>query len=110
MHHFTLSDPWFDLVQTGKKIYEGRRFWEKTFQIKPHDLIEFTSVSNPDRKFVREVIQIYRFQTFEQALQKLGIEKMLPGIKTIAEGVEIYLKFVSIKTQLQDGIIIFELR
>jgi ASC-1-like (ASCH) protein len=108
-HNFQLSNPWFELTKSGKKRFEGRRYWEKTSGIKVGDEIVFSSRTNPSLPvFSRKIIKIHRFHTFEDALKTLGISEILPGVDTISEGIEIYLKYVSLETQIREGIILFE--
>lgn len=101
---FTLNDPWFDYVKNGNKIYEGRRYIYKLSLLTPGDIILFKHhINNNIKPFYKKIKQIYLFTTCEEALKHLPINEILPGIKTIEEGVKIYLKYVSLETQLKDG-------
>lgn len=62
-----------------------------------------------DESLLLGVKQIIKFSTFEEALQSLPVKDILPGVDSIGEGVEVYKKFVSIETQLRDGVVMIEL-
>lgn len=110
-HNMTLQDPWFDLVKSGAKEYEGRRRSAKTSDIKPGDLLCFhhhTDRSEPP--FFKMAAELIEFPTFEDALRTIGPEKVLPteGM-TLQKGVETYKRYVSIQTQLNDGVVMVRL-
>ena len=103
-HTMRLSSPWFDLVKSGTKIYEGRRWSEKIEAITVGDYIEFRHVNDESQKIKVKVIEILRFNTFEDALKIISIGDVLYCDLTIEEGVEIYKNYVSIETQMRDGV------
>ena len=110
--NMTLNSPWFKLVRNGEKIYEGRRKLPKYDTMKPGDIIKFSHHTDKDIDSFETIVEdILVFPTFEDALTNLDINEILPipGI-TISEGVEIYKKFVSIPTQLKDGIIMIKIK
>ena len=104
MHQLTLNDPWFDLVLSGKKLYEGRKY-SNLFKI--NDVIEFTHHTDKTRHAFKVLITSIRvFPTFKEALQTLPIEQILPLKNiTIDQGIEIYKKYVSLSTQTTHGVI-----
>jgi ASC-1-like (ASCH) protein len=109
MIRLTLNDPWFELVKSGKKLYEGRAWKGNTCYLKPGDTIEFYHhIDQTVLPFTKKIKNIHRFDTFRTALEQTGIEKVLPEILSIEEGVEIYLKYVSIQTQNQYGVCLIE--
>lgn len=107
-----LNDPWFDLVQSGKKKYEGRRLTDKTKQMKIGDTLKVFHYTQKDTQpFELQITSLQVFDTFEQALTQLDINEVLPLENiTIEQGVEIYKKYVSIETQLKDGVIMIGVR
>ena len=110
--NMNLNSPWFELVKNGSKIYEGRRKSIKYDTIKTGDIIEFSHHTNKDLDSFQTIVEdILVFPTFEDALTSLDINKILPipGI-TVSDGVEIYKKFVSIPTQIKDGIIMIKIK
>ncbi len=101
-----LSDPWFDLVRTGQKIYEGRCYWKKVLDYKINDILLISPYdkSKTDLPYKVKIVDILLFDTFESALKTLDIQQVLPNVKTLEEGVEIYKKYVSLKTQQENKI------
>ena len=113
-HEMSLNTPWWEFVQNGSKIYEGRRATEKVRQILPGDRIVFCHVSHDSEEcdpITVEVVEMLCFPTFQSALEFLPICDVLPidGI-TVAEGVEIYKRYVSIPTQLKDGVVMIKIK
>lgn len=106
VHTFDVGDPWFKYIQDRRKMYEGRRWWPKTKALQPNDFICFRRVN---QTCIKRVKQIHLFPSFEDALRTLDLEKVLPEVKTVEEGVEIYQKFVSLATQKKEGVCIIEL-
>ena len=98
-----LNSPWYELVRDGKKIYEGRRRMLG-------DVIEFSHYTDDTLPaFLCLIDAIFHYQTFEDALNTLPINDVLPIEDiTIEKGVEIYKRFVSLPTQLKDGIVMFK--
>ena len=110
-HQLSLNSPWFELVRDGKKTYEGRRNTPKIRQIQVNDIIKFrhhTDVSI--EPFKVRVLSITKYSSFEKALMSLPIDQVLPipGI-TLQQGIDIYQKYVSLKTQQRDGIVMIQL-
>ena len=115
LHQWHLSDPHFDNVKSGKKIFETRVFDEKRQKIKLGDSIEFTNQTNPSLKpYTKKVIGLKLFKSFKSAIDDCGIRKILPGVKTAIEGVKLYEAFPhktgTFKTGAkQYGVVRFEL-
>ena len=107
-----LNSPWFELVRDGKKIYEGRRKLPYVEKYKPRDVIMFSHITNTmEHPFRVEVEDVLEYPTFEDALKQLPLHEVLPiDDITIEKGVEIYKKYVSLPTQIKDGIIMLKLR
>ena len=110
VHAMTLNSPWFELMKSGQKRYEGRRRTSKTSSISPGDTIVMTHHTNntldPYTVYVEEVIA---FPTFQHALEMLPLSEVLPvdGI-TVDKGVAIYHQYVSQATQEKDGIVMIK--
>jgi ASC-1-like (ASCH) protein len=110
-----LSSPWYEYVRQGKKIYEGRRYTPFLSNINKGDYILFSHYTDTTLPKIKvRVLDIHRFDTFEQALNTLPIKDILPILNlSITEGVEIYNIFnvyVSLNTQLKDGIVMIHIQ
>jgi ASC-1-like (ASCH) protein len=107
----TLNDPWFHHVQSGEKTYEGRRYWGKTRQYQVGDFFEINHHTNSEAlPFTAQILEIRIFKSFEKALQNLPIQQVLPGVSSVADGVAIYQKYVSLSTQEKNGVCMIKLK
>ncbi len=107
----SLSDPWFTYMKASQKTFEGRLYRGLPRYFKVGDTIRFYHESDMViEPFAVEIVEIHRFATFADSLAELPIEKVLPGIKSIEEGTQIYLKFASNETQLRVGVCQIEIK
>lgn len=109
----SLNEPWFTFVKTGRKRFEGRRWYRTVTDFRIGDTIVFKDVKATQESFRKEIVGIHHFITFEAGLEHFkakGImDAILPGVETVEEGTKIYYQFVSLETQLQDTICLIEL-
>lgn len=111
-YNISMSDPWFDLIKIGEKKYEGRRYYYDVPKYKVGDIIKINRVVGKLRtgdNYLVRIINIHKFNTFEEAMNNLPLNYILPGVETIDDGINIYKKFVSIETQERDGVCMIEL-
>ncbi len=91
-----LSEPWFSLIKIGAKKCEGRLNKGEFSEMKKGDYLLF---ENNDfgfpRSFRCKITSIHNYNSFENYLENETLEKCLPGIETIEEGVSIYYKYYS---------------
>lgn len=100
---------WFDVIKSGEKKWEGRRFHGKVRELRLLDCVNFVNYEDAKVESVRkQIVGLLWFPNFETALIKLGLENVLPGVKTIGEGVDTYLKFVSAETQKKEGVLMIQ--
>ena len=106
-----LNSPWFEYVRDGIKLYEGRRNFGQSASFMIGDIILVSHYINLiETSFLVQIEHISKYATFEESLNILPLEHVLPGVESIEVGVEIYKKFVSIETQLKDGILMLKLK
>ena len=106
----SLNSPWFELVRSGQKQYEGRRYSGNVMKYQVGDRLRIQKWGDSkEPSYTAEITAIFRFQTFEQALVQLPLNEVLPGITSIAEGIEVYKRYVSLPTQLKDGVCMIQL-
>jgi ASC-1-like (ASCH) protein len=91
-----LSEPWFLLIKLGLKRVEGRLNKGDFSLMKKNDYIIF---ENNDFGFLRsfrvKIKSIRYYNSFEDYLRKETLEKCLPGIESITDGINIYYKYYS---------------
>ena len=89
-----LSEPWFSLIKIEAKTCEGRLNTGDFYEMKKGDTIIFT---NDDFKFSRsfrcEITSVHNYSSFEEYLHVETLEKCLPGMDTIDEGVDLYYNY-----------------
>jgi len=92
MLNLSLKHEYFDAIQSGLKTVEGRINSSKFKDLKIEDLISFAS-TRTNETIICIVIDIKTYSNFEDMIQQEGINKILPGIPSISEGVSIYESF-----------------
>lgn len=84
------EDPWFSYIRQGIKTVEGRKGTHTYKKIKVGDQINF---SNGKESFIADVTEIREYASLEKYLENATLEKALPGIKSIEEGLDIYYQW-----------------
>ena len=97
----SLKKKYFDAIKAGIKTVEGRLNSPKFKDLKPGMNIVFKSTDS-DEDLTCKVESLNVYPNFEIMLQKEGLEKMLPGIKTIEEGNTIYESFPGYKDKVKE--------
>ncbi len=103
-----MSEPWFSLVATGRKVHEGR-LGNNSMAKAPigSEIIFF----NDDLPFRREAIVAVaakkRFRSFREMLSssKGALEKTLPTVRTVDDGVAVYRQFYTAKSEKEQGVV-----
>jgi len=101
-----LSEPWFSLIKLGIKKCEGRLNKGDFAAMKKGDHIVFeNSEFGFQRMFRVKITSIHNYESFEEYLYNETLEKCLPGIDTLEEGVSIYYKYYKPEDEAQYKII-----
>ena len=106
--NLNLSNPWFDLMKNGLKIYEGRLYDKvKFFNIDDIIIIHSNNTSDP---FKVKIINKFYYRNFIEAINDIGAYELLP-IKDITTemAINIYQDIYPIEKQLISGVIILEI-
>lgn len=94
------KDPWFSLIRQGIKPVEGRKKTHTYQRIKAGDHIHFV---NGHESFKALVTEVRDYATIEDYFEDVNLEKALPGIVTIEEGLNIYYQWSSEESVKQYG-------
>lgn len=86
------EDPWFSFIRQGIKPVEGRKSTHSYKKIRVGDKINF---SNGTENFIANVTEIREYPSIEKYLEDVTLEKALPGIKTLEEGLNVYYQWSS---------------
>jgi ASC-1-like (ASCH) protein len=88
-----LDTIYFDYIKNGKKLYETRIYDKKRREIKLLDRVKFTDRGNSSRNFEAIITELAYFKNFKDAIESVGIKKVLPNAKSLEDGVKLYNKF-----------------
>ena len=91
-HDLHVSEPWFTYIKLGLKTVEGKKkspTWEK---LRKGDYLKIT---NGKDWFLAEIVNINTYEgsndNLADYLKKETLERTLPGIDTLEEGIKVYL-------------------
>lgn len=97
-----ISEPWFSLIKLGIKIVEGRLNKGEFVNMKPGDIILFTNNElGFERKFSIKIKNITYYDNFKMYLENETLEKCLPGIDNIEDGLYVYYKYYKKSDELE---------
>ncbi|CAL0322097.1 unnamed protein product [Lupinus luteus] len=94
-----VQEPFFSQLKDGLKTIEGRCATSKYTRIELGDLILI------NKSVVFEVQGIRRYPTFSDMLKAESLEKVLPGVESVEEGLEVYRRFYTEDKELANGVL-----
>ena len=96
IHQVEIREEYLQLIKQGHKMKEGR-IKQGIFQrIKVDDFINFFCPLTESQALAK-VVSVEEFPNFEEMLNGNELEKYLPGIKSVKDGVAIYYSFPGYK-------------
>lgn len=84
------KDPWFSYIRQGVKPVEGRKKTHTYKKIKVGDQIHFI---NGQESFLADVTEIREYASIEKYFEDVTLEKALPGINSVEEGLNVYYQW-----------------
>ena len=97
-----LSSPHFEHIFEKKKTVEGRLNKGDFAKMKIDDIIEFTNNEfGYERKFEIKIKKINYYNNFTTYLENEGLERCLPGVNTLEEGLKIYYKYYTKNEEIE---------
>lgn len=99
-----VSLPWFNLIREGKKTVEGRPNRKDFAQMKIGDQIEFSN-KELNENFMAEITNVTNHKTFEEMIKSNGIDNVLPGIRNLDEGVQVYMQYYTKEIEAEFGVV-----
>jgi ASC-1-like (ASCH) protein/mannose-6-phosphate isomerase-like protein (cupin superfamily) len=99
-----VSLPWYELIKQGKKTVEGRPNRNTFAQMKIGDQIEFSN-KELNENFMAEITNVTHHKTFEEMIRTNGIDNVLPGIRNIDEGVQVYMQYYTKEIEKEFGVV-----
>lgn len=104
-----LSEPWFTLISLGLKTVEGRKNKGVFKEMKVGELIKWENTNFNPRTVTTRIVKKTEYQTFEEYLEEEGLDKCLPGIKNIEDGLSVYFKYYTKEDETKYGVIAIQL-
>lgn len=98
IHQKKLPEKMFELVEDEKKIVECF-IDNKNFKIKSGDFINFINEDNNKSSVMVQIIKITKHNDLEKALRAAKLKNILPGFRTIKEGISYYDNIFKIKNE-----------
>ncbi|KAK3031885.1 hypothetical protein RJ639_035195 [Escallonia herrerae] len=99
-----VQEPFFTQLKDGQKTVEGRCALGDYTRIGSRSLILF------NKCLVLQVQDVHWYATFHEMLEAESLVKVLPGVGTIEEGVQVYRKFYSEDKERSNGVLAFYMK
>ena len=97
-----VREPWFSLIKVGKKKVEGRLNKGDFANMNIGDFILFTNNDlGFERNFTIEIKHISYYDNFQTYLENETLERCLPGIDNIEDGLSVYYKYYKKSDELE---------
>ncbi len=94
-----LADIWLNAIKEGKKTIEGRPSIEKWKLINVGDIFKICHNNGLYSGTSVKILEVVEYDNFRHMLETEGIENMLPGIKSIEEGVNVYMQWYDVNNK-----------
>lgn len=102
-----LSEPWFSLVATGSKVFEGRLGSNKLVSEASVGTVVawFNDDLGETRRCHTKIVSKSRFKSFGTMLRSKGLAKCLPTVNSISHGEAVYGQWYSADRQKEKGVV-----
>ena len=87
-----LDTIYFDYIKNKIKIYETRVYDPKRQKIQLLEEVTFLD-NGSKRKFKAKITELAWFPNFKEAIEPVGIKKVLPNVRSLVDGVKTYEAF-----------------
>ncbi|KAH9783454.1 ASCH domain-containing protein [Citrus sinensis] len=94
-----IEEPYFTQLKDGLKTVEGR------CAVGDYNRIGSGSLILCNKCLVLKVQDVHGYLSFSEMLQAESLAKVLPGIKTIDEGVQVYRRFYTEEKEKTNGVV-----
>lgn len=107
LYSISVQDPWFSYISSGKKVVEGRLKKNKFSLMVPGDTVEIT---NGEKRIVCTIASVKEYASFYEYLYHEGLDRCLPSVTSIEDGVNVYYEFYSKEDENTFGIVAITLQ
>lgn len=104
-----LKEPWFSLIMRGLKTVEGRKNKGIFQQMKVDDIVEWTNNSITPRSVKTRITGKAVYPNFREYLETEGLDKCLPGISDMDDGLSVYYKYFTKEEEKEFGVVAIHL-
>ena len=104
-----LQTEMYDKIKSGKKYYEVRVFDEKRQKVKVGDTIVFKKLPELIDGVVTKVVDVMRFESFEQMARVLSLEAVGFENKDAIDISKYYRNYYTEEEEKQFGVVAFRL-
>lgn len=109
MYIMKMKEEFFDKVKSGQKIYEARLYDEKRQKICIGDTIIFKKMPDLIDGVVTKVVDVKRFENFEQMAQTLSIASLGFEKKNATQVSRFYRTIYGKEDEKKYGVVVFKL-
>lgn len=99
------KNEWFNLIKTKEKTVEGRLKSDKFNNLKCDDIIKLSNDEVAGEFVFLKVLKVVEYKTFKEMLEIESLEKVLPTVDDINNGINVYRNFYTEEDELQKGVI-----
>ena len=105
-----VSEPWFTLIYLGLKTVEGRKNKGRFKEMQVGEVIEWTNNDFNPRNVLTKITKKREYKTFKEYLESEGLNKCLPGISNMEDGLSVYFKYFTKEDEKNFGVVAIELK
>ena len=110
-YSISLKEPWFSLIMRGLKTVEGRKNKGIFQQMQVGDIVEWTNNNNNTSRSVKTRITGKAvYPSFREYLETEGLDKCLPGISEMDDGLSVYYKYFTKEEEKEYGVVAIRLK
>jgi ASC-1-like (ASCH) protein len=99
-----VSEPWYTHIKEGKKTVEGRPKRNTFAEMQVGQTVKFFN-KQLNESFCAKIIEINEYKTFFDMIKSNELENVLPGIRNIDEGVDVYMQYYNKEIESQFGVV-----
>lgn len=102
-----VQNPWFTLIKQGRKTIEGRL---NKGQFSRLEVGQTVMWENAGQTVKTKLVRIEKYQSFSDMLVNEGLRHVLPGKKTLKDGIDVYRGFYSEEKEAEHGVLAIEVK
>lgn len=99
-HNMNVKEPWYGLIQEGKKTVEGRLLDDKRKKYKKGDYIKFNN-----QGWIFQIKKLTVYKTFKDMLISEGLSNVLPNVASLEDGIAVYKKYYNKEDEERLGVV-----